>query len=138
MPLGRNKLYFFLSIACLAGYAWLIFNTFTESSSNHNFRVCIFKQITSIPCPSCGSTRSLVSLFNGDFKGAFYWNPLGIVLLGALIIAPIWIGLDLISKKDTLLRFYEKFESTLKQKKVAIPLILLIIINWIWNIYKGL
>ena len=38
----------------------------------------------------------------------------------------------------TLFDFYQKTESYLKKPKIAIPLILLLIINWIWNITKGL
>jgi len=55
-----------------------------------------------------------------------------------MVASPIWIAYDLVSRKETLLNFYKKTESYLKQKRIAIPVILLIITNWIWNIYKGL
>jgi|GEM_PF-5759127 len=30
-----------------------------------------------IPCPTCGITRSMWSIFHGDWVRAFHWNPLG-------------------------------------------------------------
>ncbi len=37
---------------------------------------CAFKMLTGIPCPTCGSTRSMVHLANGDISAAFMMNPL--------------------------------------------------------------
>ena len=43
---------------------------------------CVFKGLTGVPCPTCGSTRSIVYLSHGDVASAFFMNPL--VLAGAL------------------------------------------------------
>lgn len=136
MQLTKNKLYLFLLISCLAGYIWLYFNI--RTNNNNEIGLCMFKHVTNIPCPSCGSTRSILSLFQGHFLEAIYWNPIGLLLVFIMIASPIWIAYDLVSRKETLLNFYKKTESYLKQKRIAIPVILLIITNWIWNIYKGL
>jgi hypothetical protein len=45
---------------------------------------------------------------------------------------------DVILKKDTLYNSYKKAEAFIKIKWVAIILIILLLINWIWNIQKGL
>jgi hypothetical protein len=37
---------------------------------------CAFKALTGFPCPTCGSTRSLVHLAHTDFSAAFAMNPL--------------------------------------------------------------
>jgi len=58
--------------------------------------------------------------------------------MAVLVLAPIWMISDLLSKKDSLFHFYNRAELFLRQKWIAIPLILLVIMNWIWNIYKGL
>lgn len=55
-----------------------------------------------------------------------------------MVIVPVWLLYDVISKKDTLYSNYRKFENTIKIRWVAIVLILLILANWIWNIQKGL
>ena len=46
--------------------------------------------------------------------------------------------LDLATKKKSFYVAYIKMETVLKQKKVAIPLIILVVLDWIWNIYKEL
>jgi hypothetical protein len=100
--------------------------------------ICLFKQVTDVPCPSCGSTRSVLSVLHGDFAGALLWNPFGIIILGILLVCPLWILFDVLFKRDSLHHFYLRTELFLKRKWVAIPAILLVLLNWIWNILKGL
>lgn len=38
--------------------------------------VCFFKAVTGLPCPACGSTRTLGRFFALDLAGAFAMNPL--------------------------------------------------------------
>lgn len=137
MILERNRLYSILGITCLPGYIWLYYNLYLQNTKSSSESFCMIKRITNIPCPSCGSTRSVSSLLHGDFAGAIYWNPLGLVVLAIMIVLPIWLAVDLILKKDSLLQSYKSTEKTLRKKTVAIPLIILVIINWIWNIYKN-
>tara|TARA_B110000046_G_C12960688_1_gene384387 strand:- start:494 stop:898 length:405 start_codon:yes stop_codon:yes gene_type:complete len=134
MTLDRNKLYSILFIACLAGYIWLYFGI----TENKSVEVCLIKHVTKIPCPSCGSTRSVISLITGDFIGALNLNPIGYLVAIIMLISPLWIIVDSIKRTKTLFDFYLKIETYLKRPKIAISLILLVIINWIWNIIKGL
>lgn len=134
----KNKLYTILSAACAAGYGWLIFTYYRQVSHLSEQGICLFKQVTTIPCPSCGSTRSVLSILKGDVAAALYWNPLGILLISVLLIAPFWILYDVVNQKESLLTAYLKAEQFFRLKRVAIPAILIVILNWIWNIYKGL
>ena len=136
--MGRYKLYVLLSAACAAGYIWLAITYHQLVSKSFEPGVCLFKRITTIPCPSCGSTRSVLSILKGDFAGALLLNPFGIILVSILVIAPIWIFYDVVSRKETLFNAYTKAELFLKRKWIAIPAILLVLLNWIWNISKGL
>jgi len=138
MTLNRNKLYLILLIACLAGYIWLYFSLTKNITESKSFEVCLIKYVTNIPCPSCGSSRSVISLTKGDFIGALNFNPIGYLVAIIMLIAPIWIIADTIKRTNTLFDFYLKIETYLKKPKIAITLILLVIINWIWNITKGL
>ena len=138
MTLDRNKLYLILLIACLAGYIWLYFGFKNEITENNSVKVCVIKYVTNIPCPSCGSSRSVISLIKGDFISAFKFNPIGYLVAIIMIIAPIWILIDVIKKNKTLFDFYLKTEKYIRKPNIAIPLILLVIINWIWNIVKEL
>lgn len=42
--------------------------------------LCVFKGLTGLPCPTCGSTRALGRLFGLDLAGALAMNPLTTVL----------------------------------------------------------
>lgn len=139
MQISSNRLYVMLTFACLAGYVWLYLNLSAQVAENANkFGGCMIKHVTNIPCPSCGSTRSVLSLYNGDYLQALYWNPFGFIIALIMVITPLWIAYDYFSNKKTLFNFYTKTESMLNQKKITIPLIVLVLLNWFWNIYKDL
>lgn len=138
MPLERNKLYAILLIACIAGYIWLYYSITSNITENKSLEVCLIKHSINIPCPSCGSTRSVISLTKGNFVEAFDLNPIGYIVALIMLIAPVWIISDVIFKTNSLFKFYQIIERQLKKPQYAIPLILFVIINWIWNITKGL
>jgi len=74
---------------------------------------------------------------NGDLAGGLYWNPLGYFIFAVLLIVPFWIAYDLVLKKSTLIHSFQLFENTLRRRWVAIPAIVLILVNWVWNIVKA-
>jgi hypothetical protein len=47
---------------------------------------CVFKGLTGIPCPTCGSTRSVVHLAHGDILSALAMNPLTALCLMAATV----------------------------------------------------
>ena len=133
---SRNKLYSILFTACVAGYIWLYYSL--NTINNGFFEGCFIKQLTNLPCPSCGSTRSIILMMKGDFFGALKINPLGYIVSFIMLSSPIWIIVDILTKKKTLFTFYLKIESFFRKPQFAIPLLVLILFNWIWNITKGL
>lgn len=137
MTLNRNKLYSILFISCIAGYIWLCFSLTNIETNSEAFDVCLIKHITNIPCPSCGSTRSIISLTKGNFFEALCINPMGFIVAVIMFSAPLWIIFDIATRQKTLFDFYLKIETYLKRPRYSIPLILLVVINWIWNITKG-
>jgi hypothetical protein len=54
--------------------------------------LCLFKGLTGLPCPTCGSTRTLGRLVALDFAGALAMNPLATA--GAAVVAA-WALADL-------------------------------------------
>jgi hypothetical protein len=132
----RNKLYSLLLIACLAGLIYLFYNIHTLQSQT--FRVCIIKNVTGYPCPSCGTTRAVTLLLKGRFIESLVLNPIGIVVAIFMIIFPIWILIDIIFKKETLYFWYKNAEGAIRKPWLASILIVLVLLNWIWNIYKHL
>lgn len=138
MITNTNKLYSIIFTGCIAGVAWLWLNVFQNIAAEKSSGICLFKKATHIPCPSCGSTRSILLFMNGKFIEAFFMNPTGILLAAFLLIVPVWILWDWMKNRKSFLHLYMKAESQLQKPKYAIPLILFVIINWIWNIKKGL
>ena len=138
MTRDKNSFYGFLLLLLGTGYLWIFLNTYFQDIFLYHTDFCLFKTITSLPCPSCGSTRSVFSFLHGDLYAALYYNPLGILIAGALCITPFWIIYDLILTKFTLMKWYIRIEDAFKQKRIIMSFILVIASNWIWNIYKGI
>ncbi len=138
MSLSRNHFYKILLPATFAGYGWLwLVGPLKPDEIGERYDVCLIRHFLHVPCPSCGATRSVVSILHGDLLGGLYWNPLGFLIIAYLLVAPIWMGLDLVLNRDTFYRFFQFFEATLRRKLVAIPLVGIILLNWAWNIWKG-
>lgn len=132
----KNKLYFFLLSACFIGFCWLFFSIHYEQKNN--ISACFIKTTTNIPCPSCGSTRAVSEIVKGNIFEAVLINPFGLIIALGLIIIPIWIVFDLLFKKDSFYRFYQNTEKFIRKKPIASILIILVLLNWYWNIKKGL
>jgi hypothetical protein len=67
-----------------------------------------------------------------------FLNPIGIIIATIIFIAPTWVLYDIVFKEKSFLMFYIKLESSIKKPGLAITLIVFILINWIWNIKKGI
>jgi len=53
--------------------------------------VCLLREWTGIPCPTCGTTRLIEALLSRDLLGALAWNPLVFLILTAIAV---WAGLS--------------------------------------------
>ena len=95
---------------------------------------CPFKAITGLPCPGCGGTRALIALLHGQVWTAITINPLSVLLILFLIVAPVWEFIDCYRGTKTLRNVLMGNWPTWVLAIVAI----VIALNWIWNIYKGL
>lgn len=66
------------------------------------------------------------------------YNPLGPVLLMIMLVLSVLLIRDGLFSKRTTAEWYRSAEQKIKKKYLAMPLIMAILINWMWNIYKGL
>lgn len=85
---ARFSLYRRLLIAGLCVAAVGLYLNFEPSSGL--YPRCMFKMLTGLSCPGCGSQRAIHAIFNGDLKAAFSYNALFIIeipLLGLLIFS---------------------------------------------------
>jgi hypothetical protein len=56
------------------------------SLPGHGFTICALRNLTGIPCPTCGMTRSFCHIARGDLAGASRLQPLGLVLFPMLAV----------------------------------------------------
>ncbi len=130
-----NVFYLITSLFLVTGWLWFLWAT--PGNGHEDVTICFFKNVTGQPCPACGSTTSLQMLAAGDWQGAMMKNPLGYIAGAALILLPLWIIYDVITKRKTLYKSLLAFDEKIrKHPLLLIPILLPIILNWIWNIMK--
>lgn len=74
--LRKKKINFFIFLLLLLH---LIFSPYVWGTS------CLIQGSIGVPCPTCGSVRSVICLLKGNLKQALYWHPLVFLSLFVLI-----------------------------------------------------
>lgn len=104
-PQERKNRWTIFSVA-LSIPAFLMLSRF---GLTQEFWTCPFFKLTGIPCPSCGLTRSLISLSQGDFKTSWQYHGFGLVLTAiATVTIPYLLTELLLNKKlsSPFLKFF--------------------------------
>ncbi|MGB0917720.1 MAG: DUF2752 domain-containing protein [Flavobacteriales bacterium] len=133
--MNSNKPHYWVYLLIAAGYAWLIWNYTTTAGVE---TVCLFKQSTGFACPSCGITRSIVAILEGNLADGFMQNPLGFVAIVALASIPLLGIASLMLARNLVSELVIWFEAGIRHPRIALPLAGLITSNWVWNILKDL
>ena len=91
---------------------------------------CVFRSLTGIPCPSCGTTRAATAFLEGDLMTAFINNPLaalaGLLFVVGAPIAVIW----------TTAKMSVPSLSNPLPTRVRIGAVFLIAANWLYLIAR--
>jgi hypothetical protein len=96
------------------------------------FAFCAFKQLTGLPCPTCGGTRALGRLAALDLHGAFVMNPLAVAFAG---VVALWAMSDLL-----LLPRRQSLRLTIRPDlamPVRITVLLVALLNWAYLVLAG-
>jgi hypothetical protein len=91
---------------------------------------CVFKGITGIPCPTCGSTRAAIFLSRGDVAAALTMNPLATL---GFIAAVLYFFYSIV----TLIFDLPRISFTLREPEkqaVRVAAIMLLLVQWIYLI----
>lgn len=131
--LNKKSFYILLSSLAFGGYSWIIVNLLNYKKTDFSLSICTLKNISGIPCASCGTTRSILFFFRGEWLMALYYNPIGILIAIILCVLPFFLTYDIYTKKYNL---YTKYKSINLTKKFWISTLTLFIFCWAWNIYK--
>ena len=94
---------------------------------------CLFKTITSYPCPACGMTRAFISILNGNILESFSYNILGVPLFVFFLFAIGSLLYGIFTNQDF---FYQKM--LLWFTKNFRIILLFFIVSWIVNLYRGI
>lgn len=135
-----KKFYTLILTLTLAAYGWvgLCFLSIGIDKSSGSVHPCFIKTVTGIPCPSCGTTRSVLLILEGKFYDALQLNPLGFVAVFILMTIPFLFLYDAVKQRKLLFRLFTLSEKVIGNRKSAALLILFFLILWGWNIHKGL
>lgn len=89
---------------------------------------CALRKLTGIPCPACGSTRSLLAWTHLDPVAAFLFNPLFfLACAGVAVWAAVWLY-EHISARPVLVRW----RTSAQQLPLFRIVLSLAAINWIY------
>lgn len=94
---------------------------------------CIFKKITSLPCPGCGLTRGFEAILKGNILSSFSYNILSFPLFLMLVVFILLLLYDFFTNKNILFEFMNRMFT--KYYKI---IFMLLGISWIVNFYRGI
>jgi len=102
------------------------------------FSPCLIKTFSGYPCPACGTRRAMETALDGHFFESILINPYGIIVLLLILIFAVGFLYDKITRTRSFYSICKKVERLLANKYIIALLVILTLLNWIWNIHKGI
>lgn len=88
---------------------------------------CVFKNLTGLPCPGCGLSRSMVAIAHGELRQSLYYHRLGLLTFLYVLVQFIYrIGAIAAPAFTAHIRGSEKYLN-----RGLILLVSLYLLNWI-------
>ena len=95
---------------------------------------CIFRRLTGVPCWGCGTVRVMQLLMQGKVIEALMLNPLSVVACIMVVVGMVIWWMDYFCHTHVLFSLSRKKIHPL----IIAGLVVLVLLNWVWNIQKGL
>ena len=80
----KSKIVFIILLLVFILIAGLVF--YFPPHHNAYYPKCIFKLVTSLECPGCGSARSIYSLLHGHIQDALDYNTLLVLFVPVILV----------------------------------------------------
>ena len=79
--LSKREALGLILIMCVVGLIGIV-------AHHQGMLFCLFRRLTGIPCPCCGTTRACLAILRGDFAAAVGFNPLAVavVFMGPFVL----------------------------------------------------
>lgn len=119
------RLWLLASIA--VGVGWF-FRDFLLSGSS----LCLFKSVSGIECPSCGSTRSVLAFLSGDILLSLRYNLFGFLFAVLMLAVPLLLLVEKVFKRVLFYAFYIWLTIRFKRRRFLWIAIVLVVIYWIY------
>ncbi len=100
------------------------------AAADVDVHLCLFHRLTTLPCPTCGSTRGTLSILHGEFVAGWAKNPMLFTLMLAAAAA-LLLRVALARKVEV--------QMSRSERRVAIGVFLVLLaVNWAYVIrYVG-
>lgn len=100
----------------------LIFAVYVSVAYFCRWQTCILKLLIGYPCPGCGMTRAVFSLFRLDFAQAFYYHPL-------VFLLPVVLWVIVFSKRPLISKIHR---STIFWSILLVLVLVVYILRWFY------
>ena len=88
---------------------------------------CTFRSMTGVPCPTCGTTRLLTHLAQGDLSIAFCLNPAVAFILISAIVLFLYDAIVLFSGSRVAFSL-----SSRESQWIRLGAIVALLVNWVY------
>ena len=91
--------------------------------------ICVFHDLTGLPCLTCGATRCTMALLHGNVTTAWWWNPLAFLALGGLALFDLY-ALTVLLFRAPRLRIVALTQRVKNFTRLAV--VIALALNWIF------
>jgi hypothetical protein len=92
---------------------------------------CVFKGLTSFPCPTCGATRAALLLSHGEAAASLSMNPLvSLCFMVACLVFPYSLFAFLLHLPRLSLEL-----SVREHVALRVAIVVLVLVNWSYLVY---
>ena len=102
------------------------------------FQLCVFRNVTGLPCPGCGLTRAFLSLIQGRWSDSLRFHPFLLPVLFTLFTAfATHLAKNIKLKNIILLKFFSFFERLNSSKYFYTVIFTVIFLFYLYRMFSA-